>query len=131
MPQSDQVPNVHRLPSSIFQESTGFVDLRNKIGKTRPRIGLNSSVREASSPIASSSSSVMTPHHSYDPQVAVHNGQILKAVLAHDFQCLIHRLIFEAVVGLFFHHTMDELSFAEIIRDRRRLVDDHGRVFRL
>src|SRR6476620_8461109 len=39
--QSDQVPNVHRLPSSIFQESTGFVDLRNKIGKTRPRIGLN------------------------------------------------------------------------------------------
>ncbi len=26
----------------------------------------------------------MTPHHSYDPQVAVHNGQILKAVLAHD-----------------------------------------------
>ena len=24
----------------------------------------------------------MTPHHSYDPQVAVHNGQILKVVLA-------------------------------------------------
>ena len=31
---------------------------------------------KGSSPIASSSSSVMTPHHSYDPQVAVHNDQI-------------------------------------------------------
>ena len=71
----------------------------------------------------------MTPHHSYDPQVAVHNGQILKAVLAHDSQSLIHRLIFEAVVGLFFHQTMDELCFAEIIRDHnpfRFLVHGHG-----
>ena len=76
----------------------------------------------------------MTPHHSYDPQVAVHNGQILKAVLAHDSLSLFHRLIFAAVVGLFFHHTMDELCFAEIIRDCiliRLFVHGHGRVFRL
>ena len=45
--------------------------------------------------------SVMTPHHSYDPQVAIHDGQILKAVLAHDSQSLILRLIFAAVVDLF------------------------------
>ena len=68
------------------------------MGKTRPRIGLNSSVREAFLADCELSSSVTTPHHSNDPQVAVHNGQILKAVLAHDFQSLIHRLIFEAVV---------------------------------
>ena len=81
--------------------------------------------------------SVMTPHHSYDPQVAIHDGQILKAVLAHDSQSLILRLIFAAVVDLFFHHTMDELCFA-VNRVRRlkpfqafSFPTDHCRVRRL
>ena len=74
------------------------------------------------------------PHGTYDPHVLVQNEQILQVVLTHDFPSLIHRLIFEAVVGSFFHHTMDELCFAEIIRDRslwRTLALGQGRVFRL
>jgi hypothetical protein len=47
--------------------------------------------------------------HTYDPHILVQNEQIWKIVLAHDSPSFIHRLTFEAILRLFYHHTMDEL----------------------
>ena len=58
------------------------------------------------------------PDDAYDPQILVQNEQILQVVFVHDSPSFINRLIFEAEVGPFFHHAMDEVCFAEIISDR-------------
>ena len=40
-------------------------------------------------------------HHTHDAHIFVHNGQILKVMLPHDFSCLILRLMFEAIINFF------------------------------
>ena len=39
-----------------------------------------------------------------DAQIFVHNGQILEVMLAHDFPCLIQRVIFEAIIHFLLYH---------------------------
>jgi hypothetical protein len=39
-------------------------------------------------------------YNTQDAHVFVRNGQIFEMMLAHDFPCLIHRLIFEAIIRL-------------------------------
>jgi hypothetical protein len=36
-------------------------------------------------------------------QIIVHNGQIFEKMLAHDFPCVIQRLIFEAIIRFLYH----------------------------
>jgi hypothetical protein len=41
---------------------------------------------------------ISQPRSTNDAQIIVHNGQIFEMMLAHDFLCLIQRLIFEAIL---------------------------------
>jgi hypothetical protein len=47
---------------------------------------------------------ISQPHSTNDAQIFVHNGQILEVMLAHDFPCLIQRLIFEAIIHFLLYH---------------------------
>ena len=47
-------------------------------------------------------------HHTHDAHIFVHNGQILKVMLAHDFSCLIRRLMFEAIINFFYHDSANQ-----------------------
>jgi hypothetical protein len=41
-------------------------------------------------------------------QIVVHNRKIVEMMLAHNFPCLIQRLIFEAIIRFFYHDSSDK-----------------------
>ena len=51
---------------------------------------------------------ILERDHAYDAHFFVHNGQILEVMLAHGFPCLIHRLMFEAIIGFFYHDSANK-----------------------
>ena len=47
-------------------------------------------------------------HNTHDAHIFVHNGQIFEMMLAHNFPCLIQRLIFEAIICFFYHDSTNK-----------------------
>ena len=68
-------------------------------------------------------------HHSDDAHITVYNGQILKVMLAHDFPRLVHRLMFEAVIRLFYHDSANKRRLGIVAKATRvpfRVIALHG-----
>ena len=68
-------------------------------------------------------------HHSDDAHVTVYNGQILKVMLAHDFPRLVHRLMFGAVIRLFYHDSANKRRLGIVAKAARvpfRVIALHG-----